>query len=101
MPSASVCGGLRHVKFPAVLQHRIAAFSLITMLLGLAASFAKPALAAEPPRRPNILFILADDKYYHPCVNRENRRGTCRKDRTLVDCGVPLNPDELPWILTI
>ena len=64
MPSASVCGGLRHVKFPAVLQHRIAAFSLITMLLGLAASFAKPALAAEPPRRPNILFILADDLGY-------------------------------------
>jgi len=62
---------ISHAGFRAALRHRFATLLVIAIVLDLACHSATRANAADAPRVPNIVFILADDKYGQGIVNRE------------------------------
>lgn len=71
MPSRHVNTVDRLVALPACSFQRMVTLALIAMSLVVPSSSGNRAHSAERTRVPNIVFILADDKYGQGIVNRE------------------------------
>ncbi|MBS0206733.1 MAG: hypothetical protein JSS49_27980 [Planctomycetes bacterium] len=64
MPSLRISIEVLRAEFPVVLLPRIVAFILIAVFIELSIQPTKHAFSAEESRVPNVVFILADDKYW-------------------------------------
>ena len=59
----SPLGGMQTPDLPGQSLHRITTFILALVTLGLSAGWEKQGFCAAKRGVPNIVFILADDKY--------------------------------------
>jgi hypothetical protein len=71
MPSSPLSTRDSYAGDPVMLRQRIANPILVVLLLFLSSFSVKEAYSREQARVPNIVLILADDKYGQGIVNRE------------------------------